>query len=76
MCGEGEDRLSAVPASCLAALYELCARDSLQAAVTALYAKLLVIMGQAITGTGQSLAMLQTRGGMWRNSAFEPYSLI
>ena len=41
-----EDKLGAIRASCLAALCHLCASDSFQAAVTALYAKLLVIMGR------------------------------
>ena len=35
--------------SCLAALYDLYASDSLQKAVTALYAKILVIMGGCLT---------------------------
>ena len=41
-----EDKLGRFRRDCMAALYDLYTSDSLQAALTALYAKLLVIMGQ------------------------------
>ena len=42
------DKLSRFREDCVAALYDLYTSDSLQAALTALYAKLLVIMGQFV----------------------------
>ena len=41
-----QDKLTRFRGDCAAALYDLYTSDSLQAALTALYAKLLVIMGQ------------------------------
>ena len=41
-----EDKLARLRGDCMAALSDLYNSDSLQAALTALYAKLLVIMGQ------------------------------
>ena len=43
-----EDKLGRFRRDCMAALYDLYTSDSLQAALTALYAKLLVIMGQQL----------------------------
>ena len=45
-----EDKLGGFRRDCMAALYDLYTSDSLQAALTALYAKLLVILGQLFIG--------------------------
>ena len=45
-CRVSEDKFQRLRRDCVAALYDLYTSDSLQAALTALYAKLLVIMGQ------------------------------